>query len=175
VTQDASGARKGRRAALRTIAVGGAVGCGALALPMARYLGAPAQGGSVLGPWIKTIAFDALADGVPKRVPLVADHRDAWTLEKQVELGAAWLLRRGSAVTAWTTVCPHLGCAVDRNATGPGFNCPCHDSAFDPEGRRVTGPSPRDLDTLGARIDDGFVFVQFQRFRQGTRDKQPVG
>ena len=116
VTQDAGGAdgaKKGRRAALRTIAVGGAVGCGALALPAARYLAAPAQGGGATGLWIKTIALDALADGVPKRVTLVADHRDAWTLEKHVELGAAWLLRHGTDVSAWSTVCPHLGCAVD--------------------------------------------------------------
>jgi Rieske Fe-S protein len=172
-----NGARKdpGRRAALRTIAVGGVVGCGALALPVARFLAAPAGGGAAPGLWIKTVALDALPEGVPKRVTLIADHRDAWTLEKQVELGAAWLLRRGAEVSAWSTVCPHLGCAVDRHPSGPGFYCPCHDSAFDPDGRRMTGPSPRDLDALGTRIDGGYVFVQFQRFRQGTHDKQAVG
>jgi Rieske Fe-S protein len=172
VTQDAS---NGRRGALRAIAVGGVVGCGALALPIARFLAAPASGGAAPGLWIKTVPLDSLVEGVPKRVVLIADHRDAWTLEKQVELGAAWLVRGAAGVSAWSTVCPHLGCAVDRRATGPGFNCPCHDSSFDPEGRRLDGPSPRDLDALGTRVDDGFVYVQFQRFRQGTRDKQPIG
>jgi hypothetical protein len=53
-------------------------------------------------------------------VKLVADHRDAWTLErKDVALGTAWLLREGSAVRAWANVCPHLGCAFDRSASGP--------------------------------------------------------
>jgi Rieske Fe-S protein len=171
VSQDAT---NGRRGALRAIAVGGAVGCGALVLPIARFVAAPAHGGGAPGLWIKTVPLDALIEGVPKRVALIADHRDAWTLEKQVELGAAWLLKRTGNVLAWSTVCPHLGCAVDRSATGPGFNCPCHDSSFDPDGRRLDGPSPRDLDALGTRVDDGFVFVQFQRFRQGTREKQPV-
>jgi nitrite reductase/ring-hydroxylating ferredoxin subunit len=157
------------------MAIGGAVGCGALALPIARFLGAPAHSGAPPGLWIKTVPLDALVLGVPKRVALVADHRDAWTLEKQVELGAAWLVRRDGGVSAWSTVCPHLGCAVDRSAIGPGFNCPCHDSSFDPEGRRLDGPSPRDLDALATRVEDGVVLVQFQRFRQGTRDKQPVG
>jgi Rieske Fe-S protein len=143
-------------------------------MPIARFVAAPAHGGSAPGLWIKTVPIDSLADGVPKRVALVADHRDAWTLEKQVELGAAWLVRSGDGVSAWSTVCPHLGCAVDRRATGPGFNCPCHDSNFDPQGRRLDGPSPRDLDALGVRVDNGFVYVQFQRFRQGTREKQPV-
>jgi Rieske Fe-S protein len=120
------------------------------------------------------VRLDSLTDGEPKRVSLVADHRDAWTMELQVQLGAAWLLRKGDAVQAWSVTCPHLGCAVDRKAGG-GFNCPCHDSSFDPEGRRLDGPSPRDLDTLGTKIEDGVVLVDFQRFRQGTPDKAPVG
>jgi Rieske Fe-S protein len=78
-------------------------------------------------------------------------------------------------VRAWSVTCPHLGCAIDRSATGPGFACPCHDSTFDGEGRRLTGPSPRDLDSLDTRVEDGFVLVDFRRFRQGTPDKLPIG
>jgi Rieske Fe-S protein len=92
-----------------------------------------------------------------------------------VELGAAWLVRRGDAVKAWSVTCPHLGCAVDRSGTGPGFYCPCHDSSFDPEGHRLSGPSPRDLDTFDTRVEDGVVLVDFRRFRQGTPEKAPVG
>lgn len=164
-----------RRSALKVIAATGAVGCGALAVPALRFVVAPAAGGAGGGRWIRTVALEALKEGEPKRVTLVADHRDAWMLEKQVELGAVWLLREGDAVKAWSVVCPHLGCAVDRSATGPGFYCPCHDSSFDPGGKRLSGPSPRDMDTLATRIDDGFVSVEFQRFRQGTPDKTPMG
>ena len=60
-------------------------------------------------------------------------------------------------------------------ASGPGFNCPCHDSSFDADGKRLDGPSPRDLDTLGTKVEDGFVMVDFQRFRQGIPDKATVG
>jgi Rieske Fe-S protein len=165
-----------RRGALKTLAVvGGTVGCGALAVPTVRFVTAPAHGGSSAGRWIKTVRLETLAEGEPRRVPLVADHRDAWTMEKQVQLGAAWLVRKGDAVQAWSVTCPHLGCAVDLRAGAPGFNCPCHDSSFDTEGRRLDGPSPRDLDALGTRIEDGFVLVDFQRFKQGTPDKAPVG
>ena len=168
-------AKTSRRGALRTLAVvGGAVGCGALAVPAARFLAAPASGGAGGGRWIKTVPFESLREGEPKRVALIADHRDAWTLEKDVELGAAWLVRRGSAVLAWTVTCPHLGCAVDKSASGPGFNCPCHDSSFDSNGQRLTGPSPRAMDALGSRVDDGVVMVEFRRFRQGTPEKDPI-
>lgn len=154
--------------------MGVAVGCGTLAIPATRFLLASSRSPAGAGPWIRTVSLDSLREGEPKRIALVADRRDAWTLEKNVELGSAWILRHGEEVRAWTTVCPHLGCAVDRSAAGPGFNCPCHDSAFDPEGRRLTGPSPRDLDALETRIEDGVVLVQFRRFRQGTPGKEPI-
>src|SRR5579859_6845432 len=156
-------------------AVSGAVGCGALAVTGVRFVVAPALGGAGAGRWIKTVTVDSLPEGEPKRVALVADHRDAWTLEKDVALGAAWLLRRAALVQAWSVVCPHLGSAADRSAATNGFWWPCHDSAFDGEGRRMAGPSPRDLDALETKVEDGFVFVNFRRFRQGTPDKVAVG
>jgi len=165
-----------RRGAIGKIVVAGAVGCGALAVPAVRFLIGPALGGSGEGRWIKTVPLDALTEGEPKRVALVSDHRDAYTLEKDVQLGAAWLVRQGNEVKAWTTVCPHLGCAVDRNPSGgPGFYCPCHDSNFDADGNKVNGPSPRGLDELDTRIDDGLVVVEYKRFRQGTPEKEAVG
>jgi menaquinol-cytochrome c reductase iron-sulfur subunit len=170
------GSRTDRRRALRALAVaGGALGCGALALPTVFFVMAPAHGGASAERWIKTLPLETLPEGELRRVALVADHRDAWTLEKQLQLGAAWLVRKGDTVQAWSVTCPHLGCAVDRRASGSGFNCPCHDSSFDGEGRRLDGPSPRDLDTLSTKIEDGFVLVDFQRFRQGTPEKVPLG
>jgi menaquinol-cytochrome c reductase iron-sulfur subunit len=164
-----------RRGALQKLAVaGGALGCCALAVPAVRFAVAPALGAAGAGHWIKTVPLDSLAEGEPKRVALVADHHDAWTLEKDVELGAAWVLRKGSDVVVWSTVCPHLGCAVNKSATGPGFSCPCHDSSFAADGARLTGPSPRGLDTLASKVEGGFVHVEFQRFRQGTPEKEPI-
>ena len=165
-----------RRGLLEVLAVvGGVAGCSAVVIPATRFLIAPAAGGAGEGRWIRTVRLDVLREGEPKRVAIVADHHDAWTLEKNVELGAAWLVRTGDSVRAWSTVCPHLGCAVDRSQSQPGFNCPCHDSSFDPDGRRLNGPSPRDLDALETRIDDGFVLIEFRRFRQGTPEKVSVG
>jgi cytochrome b6-f complex iron-sulfur subunit/menaquinol-cytochrome c reductase iron-sulfur subunit len=154
---------------------GGTIGCGALAIPVGRFLVAPAAHAGGAGRWIRTVALEALRDGEPKRVALVADHRDAWTLEKSVELGAVWLVRKGTSVLAWSVTCPHLGCSVDRASSGKGFYCACHDSSFDPSGKRETGPSPRDLDSLATRVEtDGTVSVEFRRFRQGIADKTPV-
>ena len=167
--------KKTRRAALKTLAMlGGTLGCGALAVPITRFMAAPAAHGGPPGRWIRTVRLDALREGEAKRVALVADHRDAWTLEKDVELGAVWLVRSGSSVRAWSTTCPHLGCSVDKASSAKGFYCACHDSSFDDAGRRQSGPAPRDLDALDTRVDDGVVVVDFRRFRQGTADKTAV-
>jgi menaquinol-cytochrome c reductase iron-sulfur subunit len=173
---DGAEGKTGRRGALRTLALlGGVASGGALAVATGRFVTAPASGGAGSGRWIRTVRMDALTEGEAKRVTLVADHHDAWTLERDVQLGAAWLVRRGDAVEAWSVTCPHLGCSVDRSASGPGFYCPCHDSSFDPAGKRLNGPSPRDLDSLATRVDDGVVLVEYRRFRQGTPEKTPVG
>lgn len=42
-----------------------------------------------------------------------------------------------------SSICTHLGCNVKR-VTG-GFECPCHGSRYDQNGRVISGPAPRPL------------------------------
>lgn len=44
---------------------------------------------------------------------------------------------------AISSVCTHLGCNVKH--IGQGFECPCHGSRFDENGRVVQGPAPQAL------------------------------
>jgi menaquinol-cytochrome c reductase iron-sulfur subunit len=137
--------------------------------PAIAFALAPVAGRSGGARWVKTLPLDQLKEGEPRRVAIVDDRRDAWTIERHVELGSVWLVRRGSEVVAYSAVCPHLGCSV--NVSNDGFSCPCHTSAFDRGGRRTSGPSPRDLDPLATRIENGFVVVDFRRFRIGVADR----
>ena len=41
--------------------------------------------------------------------------------------------------------CPHLGCALRWNKEEHSWDCACHGSRFDPEGRRLNGPATDDL------------------------------
>jgi len=165
----------GRRGALKLlVGTGSAAFACALAAPAVVFVTAPAneEGGAGGQRWIKTVRLDALVDAEPKKVAVIADQRDAWTLTKDVELGAVWLVRHGEKVLALSATCPHLGCAID--AAPKGFACPCHGSVFALDGARTEGPTPRGMDELPVQIQGDDVSVSYQRFRQGGKDKVPV-
>jgi len=61
-----------------------------------------------------------------------------------------------------SSVCTHLGCNVKRTATG--FECPCHGSRFDENGRVVRGPAPAPLAWYGLSLSPrGELIVDLDR------------
>jgi Rieske Fe-S protein len=45
-----------------------------------------------------------------------------------------------------SAVCTHLGCMVSWNSAEQSWDCPCHGSRFDVEGRVLRGPSTDNLE-----------------------------
>ncbi len=167
------GAPPSRRRVLGTlVTVGGALYGAALVVPVSAFLAAtgPPSGGGAR--WIRVGRLDALPEGEPRRVEIVADQRDAFTITRDERLGAVWVVRAGDVVRALSATCPHLGCAVDLADDKKGFACPCHASKFSPAGDVESGPSPRAMDPLAARVVDGFVEIDFRKFRQGVSARE---
>lgn len=166
-----------RRGALGVlVGVGSLAYAGALAGPGYRYL---TGGGAGQEPsresWKRVAKVDQLRDGAPERVKVVGETRDAFTISRNQTLGSVWLQRSGDSVRAFSAECPHLGCAIDLGGDAKSFSCPCHTSRFGLDGRAESGPSPRGMDELAVRIVDGFVEVDFRRFRQGVGERVEVG
>ncbi|MDY6861360.1 MAG: Rieske (2Fe-2S) protein [Thermodesulfobacteriota bacterium] len=72
------------------------------------------------------------------------------------------LMRRGDgAITALSTVCTHLGCAVFYRPKIKQFECPCHKGFFDERGEPISGPPQRPLRNYPTEVRNGKIFIQF--------------
>jgi glycine/D-amino acid oxidase-like deaminating enzyme/nitrite reductase/ring-hydroxylating ferredoxin subunit len=61
-------------------------------------------------------------------------------------------------LSALSPVCTHLGCIVHWNSTEVSWDCPCHGSRFDPQGRVLNGPAVAALEARPLPepiVDDG--------------------
>jgi menaquinol-cytochrome c reductase iron-sulfur subunit len=173
MTEGGAGSRRGFLKFV-TIALSSLVGA-VLAVPAIRFVIFPTRRKIVSGAdGMVPVALARSVGEKPLRVEItVAEQRDAWAKVENVRLGAAWLVRSGSEVKAFTTTCPHLGCSVDYDPTADAFRCPCHTSSFDKGGNRVSGPAKRGMDPLETKIDeDGRVSVRFRRFKLDVTDRE---
>lgn len=131
------------------------------------------------GGFVKVTTLSAVPpDGVPRRFMVVADRRNVWSTTPAVPVGAIYLRRTDETrLQAFNVICPHAGCLVDYAPARRGFFCPCHNSAFELDGRvaEARSPSPRGLDALAVEVRNGAeVWVKFQNYRPGFRDQIPV-
>jgi len=172
-----SEASKSRRSFLTLLVGLGSAAIGLLvAVPGVTYVIDPLlRSAGRKGRWIKVASVQSLGEEHPVSVPVLGEQVDAWTRASNVRLGMVWLRKKGDKVTALNAECPHLGCKVGYDREQKRFACPCHESAFNPEGERLAGPSPRALDPLETRVVDGQVEVRFVRFRAQVAERVEVG
>jgi len=151
----------------------------ALTVPIVRYVFFPVGRKVVSNPDepVDVIGEQALTPGAPPvRVQISASGvRNAWGVADDVPLGAAWVRKtEDGTVEALSSMCPHLGCAVDFDAASNHFKCPCHRSAFAVDGAKLSGPSKRGLDPLPVKVEQGRVKLTWVRYRQDVPDREPV-
>jgi len=129
--------------------------------------------------FVRITSLEALpADGIPRKFPVLADKVDAWTKSPAAPVGAVYLRRTDAkTVRALNVVCPHAGCFVDYLPDRKSYFCPCHNSSFASDGtiNDPGSPSPRPLDSLEVEVrHEREVWVRFQNFQAGHREKKPV-
>jgi len=81
------------------------------------------------------------------------------------------LFRDKAGFWAVTAVCTHLGCQPAFLQEQGIFECPCHGSRFDAEGRVLAGPATKDMDLAALRIDGQGSLVAYpkDKVRPGYR------
>ncbi len=91
--------------------------------------------------------------------------------------------RRGASgaaedFVALSSTCPHLGCQVHWEPQNERFFCPCHNGAFDPEGRAIAGPpfeAGQSLARYPLKIEGGLVFIEVSMETLPRGDEGPGG
>ncbi|MDQ0664205.1 glycine/D-amino acid oxidase-like deaminating enzyme/nitrite reductase/ring-hydroxylating ferredoxin subunit [Arthrobacter ulcerisalmonis] len=83
----------------------------------------------------------------PKDVALpVADLQpDDGTVIEAAGTNTAYYRDQAGGVHAVSAVCTHLGCTVGFNRGERTWDCPCHGSRFDVDGKVIQGPATEDL------------------------------
>jgi menaquinol-cytochrome c reductase iron-sulfur subunit len=164
-----------RRSFLATALGAIMAGAGALlAIPLVRFALYPIFAGTAETDWSDvgpTDSFASLSDPVQKMITI--SQLDGWR-ESNSQKPVYVTKDSQGQLAVLSAVCPHLGCQVPWNAEKKQFFCPCHGSVFAPDGARVSGPTPRGLDSLSTTIQDGHLKVRYQYFRQLLPDKEPV-
>ncbi len=158
-------------------ALGGVCVLAPLAAGVTVLLG-PLRSAAPDGSWVQLSKLDALPVGAgPRLFQVFIERTDAWTRHARNAVGTVFLERLDErTVRAFQSACPHLGCAVEWQRDKTQYFCPCHNSTFTAAGGIIApSPSARGLDSLEVEIrDGGEVWVKFQDFKAGVKEKLPV-
>lgn len=123
--------------------------------------------------WSDAGTIEELVIDEPRERRFFEEVKSGWQSKKQER--SVWLVRKaGGEVLAYSSHCPHLGCGYRWIPAQQRFECPCHASIFDINGKVLAGPAPRELDTLETRVENGRLFVRYEVFQLGTASKKVV-
>jgi len=118
----------------------------------------------------KVTNLESIQKNNPVNIPILTSSRDAYLNETVMH--NVWIVRKSNGnITAFSPICPHLGCSYNWNSSTEQFKCPCHGSVFNIDGKLLSGPAPRDLDTLPIKIKNDVIYVEWERFRVGVAKK----
>lgn len=136
------------------------------AIPFVRYLLYPV---SVIGGtsgWTNLGPEDQFASlTAPVARWITVSQNDGW-LQSQSKKPVYITKDAHGHIEALSAVCPHLGCTIQWREAQHEFICPCHGSVFAPDGARLAGPAPRDMDSLPIQAQQGALMVKYEDFQQ---------
>lgn len=105
--------------------------------------------------WLFVCTVDALAPGdaldftAPAGTKIVVAHHGPGTSSEDF--------------LALSSVCPHLGCRVHWEGPQNRFFCPCHNGAFDRDGKPISGPpkaGKQPLTRFPLKVEDGLLYLE---------------
>ncbi len=144
-----------------TVALGSIMGA-AMGIPVIGYLIDPALKTQTSEAWIPLGPLENFPIGAPKAFSFTRSSINGW--EKTVSSFGGFILRKSETeLLALSNRCTHLSCSVSWDDGNKNYSCPCHAAHFDAEGEVVDGPPPHPLDQYETKIEEGDLFIFFQK------------
>ena len=123
--------------------------------------------------YAKLTSLNSIPEEKPVNLPFVMTEEDAYI--KNIQPENVWAVKNDNQkVTVFSPICPHLGCRYQWHPDRKLFICPCHHSVFNMEGKVVSGPAPRPLDTLPTKVKNNYLYVLWERFKPGITTKEII-
>lgn len=120
--------------------------------------------------WIKVGKLPELSSDHPVNISFRDRAVDAYIRENITR--DIWVVNlSGRGLTVYSPICTHLGCHFNWDSAKGRFVCPCHGSIFALNGAVLGGPAPRPLDTLPSKVENGELYIEWERFEPGTPRK----
>ncbi len=145
---------------LSTAVLGSVMGA-AVGIPAIGYLVAPALREDKAG---KPVAIGNLEDipvGTPYPFSFTVTKVNGW--ERTASSFGGFVIRKSedpADIIILSSRCTHLSCRVNWKEDRQAFICPCHDAAFDSEGKVINGPPPEPLRRFEYTVgDDGMLVI----------------
>jgi menaquinol-cytochrome c reductase iron-sulfur subunit len=156
------------------LAIGSAGMSAFLAAPVLRYVLYPLYAKASKNEWSDVGKVEDFAGAAtPVRKTITFAQLDGW--REVVSAQSVYVNRLADdQFEVLSAICPHLGCSVSWQQNADEFFCPCHGSAFTPDGKVLKGPSPRPMDSLPTRVQDGKLQVHFEFFRSNVPNKEQL-
>jgi menaquinol-cytochrome c reductase iron-sulfur subunit len=150
-----------RRQALKTLIAGINILIAAtLAVPVLGYLLTPLLRKTGAAAWVAVGPAADFRGPEPRRVDFRYTSEVGYTAEPVRAFAYVITPSAGPMPLVLSPVCTHMGCNVVWNGEKQRFLCPCHGGQYTADGRNVSGPPPRPLDRLAARVENGVLMIQ---------------
>ena len=134
----------------------------ALGLPIISYLIDPALREESGEAWIPIGPLENFLVDIPTPFSFTRSNINGW--EKTVNSYGGFVIRKSEAeFITLSNVCTHLSCNVYWLEDEQQYECPCHDAHFSADGTVLDGPPPRPLDRFEYKIEEGALFILFQK------------
>ncbi len=153
----------------------GSVGMGAiLSVPVLRYVLYPLYAKAAGTEWSDVGPVgEFTASAEPVRKTITFAQRDGW--REVVSAQSVYVNRTADGnFEVLSAICPHLGCSVSWQKNQDEFVCPCHGGRFAADGKHISGPPPRRMDSLRTRVNGGKLQVHFEYFRSNVPNQEKL-